>query len=80
MTTIAPGSKVLVTGVNGFVASWVAQILLESGYAVRGTVRSEKKGDHLKKHFAKYGDRFEVVVVQDIAKVCHSTLLLPAGC
>ena len=70
MSTLAPGSKVLVTGVNGFVASWVAQQLLELGYSVRGTVRSAKKGTHFQKIFAKYGDKFEIVVVEDITKVC----------
>lgn len=67
--TVSPGSKVLVTGINGFVASWVAQRLLESGYSVRGTVRSEKKGEHFKKLFAKYGNNFEIVVVEDITAV-----------
>ncbi|KAF9232841.1 hypothetical protein BU15DRAFT_67092 [Melanogaster broomeanus] len=42
--------------------------LLERGYSVRGTARSVAKGEHLKKTFASYGDKFEVVVVEDIAK------------
>lgn len=42
---------VLVTGVSGFVASWVAHAALKVGYRVRGTVRSlsnEQKVKHLK--------------------------------
>ena len=45
------GSKVLVTGVTGFVGSHVAQQLLIHGYQVRGTVRStadEAKMDKLR--------------------------------
>jgi hypothetical protein len=43
--------------------------LLEKGYRVKGTVRSEEKGKHLKSLFASYADKFEVVVVPDITKV-----------
>ena len=69
MPSIPKGRKVLVTGANGYVAAWVVRRLLEEGYQVRGTVRSEQKGVHLKKIFAEYKDKFEVVVVKDITKV-----------
>ena len=69
MPAVKAPAKVLVSGANGFIAVWVVNTLLEKGYAVRGTVRSFDKGDHLKKLFGKYGDRFELVVVEDIAKV-----------
>ncbi|THH17591.1 hypothetical protein EW146_g3264 [Bondarzewia mesenterica] len=68
MPAVAPPSKVLVSGANGYIAAWVARTLLEKGYSVRGTVRSASKGDHLKKLFAQYGDKFELVVVEDITK------------
>ncbi|KAF8139606.1 hypothetical protein EV363DRAFT_1249436 [Boletus edulis] len=68
MPTVQPPAKVLVSGATGYIAAWVVQNLLERGYAVRGTVRSVAKGDFLKKAFAPYGDRFEVVVVEDIAQ------------
>lgn len=61
--------KVLVTGANGYIAIWVVRSLLEQGYAVRGTVRSESKAAHLRESFASYGDKLEVVVVDDITKV-----------
>ncbi|KAJ4473047.1 hypothetical protein J3R30DRAFT_3514321 [Lentinula aciculospora] len=32
---IPNGSKVLVTGANGYIAAWVVRTLLEKGYAVR---------------------------------------------
>ncbi|THH19273.1 hypothetical protein EW146_g1844 [Bondarzewia mesenterica] len=69
MPAVAPPSKVLVSGANGYIAAWVIRTLLEKGYSVRGTVRSASKGDHLKKLFAQYGDKFELVVVEDITKV-----------
>ncbi|KAJ4470790.1 D-lactaldehyde dehydrogenase [Lentinula aciculospora] len=68
MPIVSAGSKVLVTGANGFVAAWVIHTLLEKGYKVRGTIRSEGKGVHLKKIFADYGNNFELVVVEDITK------------
>ncbi|KAJ7230085.1 NAD-P-binding protein [Mycena pura] len=60
--------KVLVTGANGFIAAWVVRSLLEEGFSVRGTVRSEAKCAHLRKQFASYGDRLELVIVPDIIK------------
>jgi nucleoside-diphosphate-sugar epimerase len=69
MPTVQPGSKVLVSGANGFIAMWVVRTLLEKGYAVRGTVRSQEKGQHLTDTFKKYGEKFELIVVQDITAV-----------
>ena len=71
MPTIAKGSKVLVSGANGYIAMWVARILLERGYSVRGTARSADKGKSMSDYFASlgYGDKFEAVVVGDIVKV-----------
>lgn len=68
MPTISSG-KVLVTGANGFVATWVVYSLLEHGYSVRASVRSEGKGAHLCKIFASYGDKFELAIVPDITSV-----------
>ncbi|KAJ5519845.1 aldehyde reductase [Penicillium fimorum] len=60
---IPPGSLVLVTGANGYIASHTIEILLEKGYKVRGTVRGPKPW--LNSYFdKKYGQgRFESVVV-----------------
>ncbi|RDB27412.1 hypothetical protein Hypma_004368, partial [Hypsizygus marmoreus] len=66
MPTIVPGDKVLVSGANGYIAIWVVRTLLERGYAVRGTVRSQEKGVFLEDKFKAYGDKFEIVVVEDI--------------
>jgi uncharacterized protein YbjT (DUF2867 family) len=72
MPTLAPatGAKVLVTGANGYIAIHVVDQLLKAGYAVRGTVRSEKKTLHLKQVFAAYGDKLELIIVDDITRVC----------
>lgn len=64
-------SKVLVTGVTGYIAMWIARTLLERGYSVRGTVRTEEKGKRLIDYFRSigYGDKFELAVVEDMQKV-----------
>ncbi|KAF8917831.1 hypothetical protein CPB85DRAFT_1373979 [Mucidula mucida] len=70
MPAITPNSngKVLVSGANGYIAMWVVRTLLERGYSVRGTVRRAEKGKHLYETFKSYGDKLEVVVVEDITK------------
>ncbi|KAI0000835.1 hypothetical protein BJV74DRAFT_116510 [Russula compacta] len=68
MVAISPPAKVLVTGANGYLAVWVVKKYLEAGYSVRGTVRSLSKSAFLKDKFGHYGDRFELVVVEDITK------------
>jgi hypothetical protein len=69
MPIIAPGAKVLVTGANGFIAAWVISALLDMGFAVRGTVRTEVKGVHLKELFKAHGERFEIGLVHDNLEV-----------
>ncbi|TFK38822.1 D-lactaldehyde dehydrogenase [Crucibulum laeve] len=70
MPVILPSteSKVLVTGANGYIAAWVVQGLLQQGYSVRGTVRNEEKGKHLRELCKSFGERFEIVTVEDITK------------
>lgn len=62
------GSLILVTGINGFAASHVANELLQRGYRVRGTARNEQKGSYMSDMYQKlYGtDAFEPVVVPDL--------------
>ena len=68
MVAVSPPTKVLVTGANGYLAVWVVKKYLEAGYSVRGTVRSLAKSAFLNDKFAHYGDRFELVAVEDITK------------
>ncbi|KAF4544811.1 Aldehyde reductase [Lasiodiplodia theobromae] len=65
---ISPGATVLVTGVNGFVGSHVADQLLDYGYRVRGSVRDVQKAAWLAELFEqKYGSgRFELFPVKDM--------------
>ncbi|THC91937.1 hypothetical protein EYZ11_008592 [Aspergillus tanneri] len=61
--SIPPGALVLVTGANGYIASHVINLLLFSGYKVRGTIREPKPW--LDDFFnAKHGqDKYESVVI-----------------
>ena len=69
MPSVPAGSTVLVSGANGYIAFWIVRYLLEHGFTVRGTVRSEAKGVFLKDAWKSYGDKFECVVVEDITTV-----------
>ncbi|KZO90232.1 NAD-binding protein [Calocera viscosa TUFC12733] len=66
MAIVTPPSKVLVTGANGFIAVWIVRFLLEQGYAVRGTVRTDSKAKYLKERFAQHGSKLEVLVIPDM--------------
>lgn len=68
MPAIKAPATVLVTGASGFIAVWVCKTFLEAGYTVRGTVRSAGKGDYLANLFKSYGDKFQYVIVKDIAE------------
>jgi nucleoside-diphosphate-sugar epimerase len=70
MTTIPSGSTVLVTGLNGFIASHVADQLLERGYSVRGTVRDPEKGEMIKTALLKRhpSSRLSIETVKDFSK------------
>jgi nucleoside-diphosphate-sugar epimerase len=67
---IPKDSIVLVTGVNGYIGSHVADQLLEAGYRIRGTCRSASKAQALSDLWRKkYGQgRFEIVAVPDMSK------------
>ena len=67
---IPPGSTVLVTGANGFVASHVSDQLLQAGYLVRGTSRDTAKTVWMTELFdKKYGKgKFEGFVVEDMVE------------
>ncbi|TFY65552.1 hypothetical protein EVG20_g5535 [Dentipellis fragilis] len=80
MPAVAPPAKALVTGANGFIAVWVVRRLLEEGYSVRGTIRSEDKGTHLRQLFNSYGDKFELAVVPDITVACPIITDVLASC
>ncbi|KAJ3789543.1 hypothetical protein GGU11DRAFT_740932 [Lentinula aff. detonsa] len=57
-------SRILVTGANGFLGAHIVKEALDSGYIVRGTVRSAQKAEELKKIFTS--DKFETAIVPDL--------------
>ena len=74
MPAVQPPATVLVTGVSGFSGAWITRGLLESGYGVRGTVRSETKAAYVSDLFKAYGSRFIPAIVPDITKASHAGL------
>lgn len=71
IAAINPGSIILVTGVNGLIASHIADQLLAAGYNVRGTVRNLEKCAWMPAFFANRHTStnvtFEVVKVADMS-------------
>ncbi|CAH0046938.1 unnamed protein product [Clonostachys solani] len=63
MPVVPANGLILVTGVNGFVASVLAKVCLDQGYYVRGTVRSIAKHQPL---LSTFGPKFSLVEVPDI--------------
>lgn len=61
-------SLVLISGVNGYIASRTAETFLQAGYSVRGTVRSSKSGKALLDVLSEYASsgQLELVEVPDI--------------
>jgi hypothetical protein len=47
---------------------------LDEGYPVRGTVRSQDKGEYLAKLFAGKAAKFEYAIVRDIAEVSGASI------
>jgi len=62
-------SLILITGVNGFLGSHIANQFLLAGYRVKGTVRNLKKSTSLQELFnERYGQGgFELVEVEDLS-------------
>lgn len=56
---------ILITGISGFVAAWIAHCFLEAGYHVRGTVRSEKRIEAIQKVHEKHADKLSFAIVPD---------------
>jgi nucleoside-diphosphate-sugar epimerase len=63
------GSTILVTGVTGYIGSWVAYEALALGYKVRGAVRSLEKAAWLQEHFdSEFGSgQYSQAVLADVS-------------
>ncbi|CAE6418530.1 unnamed protein product [Rhizoctonia solani] len=68
MPFIQAPAKVLLTGANCYFAVHAIKDLLERGYAVVGTVRSEPKGEELVKLFPSHAGKLSYAVVPNIVK------------
>lgn len=56
------GSEILVTGVTGYIGSWVVEEGLALGYKVKGAVRDIAKASWLQEHFdAKYPGQYSQI-------------------
>ncbi|KAK7456481.1 hypothetical protein VKT23_010731 [Stygiomarasmius scandens] len=61
-------STILVTGSNGFLATWIVDNLLKRGYNVRASVRNANKGKHLQEIFKSFGNRLQIFPTGDMSK------------
>ncbi|KDN36642.1 putative D-lactaldehyde dehydrogenase [Tilletiaria anomala UBC 951] len=68
MPAVATNAKILVTSGSGYIGAWTCLEALKQGLSVRTTVRTADKGEHLKRLFSKYGDRFEYAIAEDLEK------------
>lgn len=63
MSIVPSSTKVLVTGAGGFIALHTVLRLLQLGYHVRGTVRTEAHGNKVREQLSKYTDTGKLEVV-----------------
>ena len=73
MPAVPPDSLIAITGISGYIASYIGLWALRGGYRVRGTVRSWARADSLKAGYEKQGisaselaARLEFVIVDDL--------------
>ncbi|KAI1137598.1 NAD(P)-binding protein [Hypoxylon sp. FL0543] len=65
----SPKGKVLVTGGSGFIASHIIDVLLDDGFKVATTARSDEKGRRiLESASPAQRERLSYVIVDDVAK------------
>lgn len=61
------GKTLLITGINGYIASVLGQLVLSKGYSLRGTTRRAASAEPLLSGpYAAYKDRVEIFEVSDM--------------
>ncbi len=66
-----PKGTILITGLNGYLAGRTAELVLQEGYRVRGTVRNKLAGQKVKVALCRLGysaDDIDVVQISDICR------------
>jgi nucleoside-diphosphate-sugar epimerase len=64
------GSTILITGITGYIGSWVANEALSLGYKVRGAVRDRARASWQQKFFDdKFPSRYSQVLLRSILDV-----------
>ncbi|KAF7893440.1 uncharacterized protein EAF02_000978 [Botrytis sinoallii] len=58
--------RILLTGANGFVGSWILDHLLRQGHFVRAVIRSESKAERVSSDFPAYESHLDFGIVPDI--------------
>ncbi|KAJ2892182.1 hypothetical protein MKZ38_010146 [Zalerion maritima] len=67
------------TGASSFLGGHILAQLLERGYKVRGSVRSQEKADAIRRNYNAYSHKLEILVVEDIsADVSLAKLMVDA--
>jgi uncharacterized protein YbjT (DUF2867 family) len=56
------------SGASGFVAAHCLTALLDAGYKVKCSVRSQEKADEIRKLRASHADKLDFVIVKDIVE------------
>ena len=63
------GKTVLITGINGYIASVIGYHMLKKGYNIRGTLRAKERAEALLSHaYREYATRVRVFEVPDITE------------
>lgn len=68
MVAVSLPAMVLVTDASDYLATWVVEKYLDAGYSVRGTVRSLPKSAFFNDKFSHFGDRFELVFIEELPR------------
>ncbi|KZT54398.1 NAD(P)-binding protein [Calocera cornea HHB12733] len=73
MSTLEPGSLIVITGLTGYIASHIGLVALRSGFHVRGTVRSRARGEELREAYTSLGvdaspEKLCFTVIDDLTK------------
>jgi dihydroflavonol-4-reductase len=48
MRSVVVGKTIVLTGITGFIAKRIALDLLQAGYSVRGSLRSQSRADEVR--------------------------------